>query len=92
MDIIARGSVIREISAIRQSIVSRYINMKTGAAIFEVNSGTTCASVGSIESTRSTMMFFNEPLGMSSTVPSGRRASLSHSCSRTLPIKRNVVR
>ena len=67
------------------------MNSMIGAQRLAVNSGTTCAKVGSIESVRSQMMFLSAPEGIPCTVPSGKRDSLSTSAIRTLPISLNVI-
>ena len=90
--IAAIGSVASDKSAIRQSIAMIYINNIIGAHRLAVNSGITCDKIGSIESVLSQMMFFNSPLGIPCTVPSGRRDSLSISKIRTLLISLKVVR
>ncbi len=67
---------IRESSAIRQSVMKRYMITTSGAARLLVNSGTMCASVVSMLSTRSTIMFLKLPEDVSLTYPSGTLAKL----------------
>ena len=68
---------INENNASLQSTMKKYTMTMIGASRLEVNSGTTCARVVSMLSILSTMMFLNEPDGVSFTYPSGTLASLS---------------
>ena len=52
---------INENNASLQSIMKKYTMTIIGASRLDVNSGTTCASVVSMLSILSTMMFLNEP-------------------------------
>ncbi len=61
------GSVTSATSAMRQSSANMNATTATGTSRFDVISGTTCASVVSMLSTFSTMMFLSLPEGVSST-------------------------
>ena len=63
----------------------------TGTSRLEVNSGTICASVVSMLSILSTMIFLNVPDGVSFTYPSGTRASFSQQDFRILASTVNVA-
>ena len=70
-------TVTSESSAIRQSITNKYTSTATGGIRLEVNSGRICASVVSMLSIRSTIMFLSVPDDVSLTYPSGTLESLS---------------
>ena len=61
------GMVTSDASPMRQSSAKMTAMMPSGTSRFAVISGTTCASVVSMLSTFSTMMFLSLPEGVSST-------------------------
>ena len=61
----------------RQSMTNRYTTITKGTSTFAVISGIRCAKVGSIPSTRSTIVVLYWPEVVSKIVPIGTRASFS---------------
>ena len=61
----------------RQSITNRYTTITKGTSTFAVISGSRCAKVDSIPSTRSTIVVLYWPDGVSKIVPIGTRASFA---------------
>ena len=84
------GNVIRATRAMRQSSANIYVTTARGTSRFDVISGNTCASVVSMLSTFSTMMFFNAPDGLSSTYPKGTRVSLAAMRRRIIEMVENA--
>ena len=68
--------VARLASPIRQSRMKMYTAMNSGTSALEVISGIRWAKVGSMPSTRSTMVVLYWPEGVSRIVPMGTRDSL----------------
>ena len=78
------GTTISMESPMRQSSINSSTSTASAPTMLAVISGSKCARVVSMESTRSTIMFLYEPEERSSTVPSGSVASLSSSRVRVL--------
>lgn len=85
------GIVMSEISPTRQSMVIMYTNNAIGASSLDDTSGTMCASVVSMLSIRSKMVFLISPLGRESTSPRDMRASLLQAFVRTSEMTVNVA-
>ena len=78
-------------SPTRQSMLIIYMNIPIAPIMFAVNSGTTCASVGSTWSALSQIMFLYSPEERACTAPSGIVLSFLSICLRALPMSPKVA-